>query len=118
MGPPVSRDPREALTPLAWARIIAWQRHLHRWPGHVSSPGKDTYTGLGEHTSMATTQHVSATIYAPPHTEPQPTDAELAVVFRGDGEPQTARGLMRQLEAFEGEVGMVPDSYDRRGTVE
>jgi threonine aldolase len=41
----------------------------------------------------------------------------MAVVFRGDGEPQTARGLIRQLEAFAGEVGIVPDSFARGGTV-
>jgi len=67
---------------------------------------------------MATTHHASTTVHAPPHPEPQPTDTDLAVVFRGDGEPQTARGLMRQLEAFEGEVGIVPDSFARGGTVE
>jgi threonine aldolase len=67
---------------------------------------------------MAIMQHASTPVYAPLHTEPQPTDADVAVVFRGDGEPQTARGLMRRLAAFEDEVGIVPDSFARGGTVE
>jgi threonine aldolase len=67
---------------------------------------------------MATTHHASTTVHAPPHIEPQPTDTDLAVVFRGDGEPHTVRGLMRQLEAFEDEAGIVADSYTRGGTVE
>src|SRR5262247_3827605 len=50
--------------------------------------------------------------------QPQPTDADIAVVLRGDGEPQTAQGLMRRLQAFEGEVGIAPDSFARGGTVE
>jgi threonine aldolase len=53
----------------------------------------------------------------PPGPEPQPTDAE-AVVFRGDGEPQTARRWLHQLEAFERAVGLAPDTYTRGGTVE
>jgi threonine aldolase len=40
------------------------------------------------------------------------------VVFRGDGEPHTAQGLIRQLATIEDEVGIVPDSYARGGTVE
>jgi len=83
-----------------------------------SLSGKDTCTVAGEHTLMATTHHASPTVHAPSHAEPRPTDAGIAVVFRGDGEPQTARGLLRQLEAFEGEVGIVPDSFARGGTVE
>src|SRR5215510_10588463 len=50
--------------------------------------------------------------------QPQPTDADIAVVLRGDGEPQTAQGLMRQLQAFEDEIGLAPDSFARGGTVE
>jgi len=50
--------------------------------------------------------------------QPQPTDADIAVVLRGDGEPQTAQGLMRRLQAFESEVGIAPDSFARGGTVE
>src|SRR5438093_12309570 len=50
--------------------------------------------------------------------QPQPTDTDSAVVLRGDGEPQTAQGLMRRLQAFEDEVGMAPDSFARGGTVE
>jgi threonine aldolase len=42
----------------------------------------------------------------------------MAVVLRGDGEPQTAQGLMRQLQAFEDEIGIAPDSFARGGTVE
>ena len=67
---------------------------------------------------MSTTRHVSITGYAPPPTEPQPTEADIAVVFRGDGEPQTARELMRRLEAFEDDVGIAPDRYARGGTME
>jgi threonine aldolase len=50
--------------------------------------------------------------------QPQPTDTDIAVVLRGDGEPQTAQGLMRRLQAFEDEVGIAPDSFARGGTVE
>jgi threonine aldolase len=50
--------------------------------------------------------------------QPQPTDADISVVLRGDGEPQTAQGLMRRLQAFEDEVGIAPDSFARGGTVE
>jgi threonine aldolase len=53
-----------------------------------------------------------------PDTEPQPTDADSAVVFRGDGEPKTARGMLHQLDAFEMETGMALDSFTRGGTVE
>jgi threonine aldolase len=42
----------------------------------------------------------------------------MAGVLRGDGEPQTAQGLMRQLQAFEDEIGIAPDSFARGGTVE
>src|SRR5215467_7193944 len=50
--------------------------------------------------------------------QPQPTDADIAVVLRGDGEPQTAQGLMRKLQAFEDAIGIAPDSFARGGTVE
>src|SRR5215472_4664465 len=50
--------------------------------------------------------------------QPQPTDADIAVVLRGDGEPQTAQGLMRKLQAFEDAIGLAPDSFARGGTVE
>jgi threonine aldolase len=50
--------------------------------------------------------------------QPQPTDADSAVVLRGDGEPQTVPGLIRQLQAFEDTVGIAPDSFARGGTVE
>src|SRR5437660_4560860 len=49
--------------------------------------------------------------------QPQPTDADIAVVLRGDGEPQSAQELIRRLQAFAGEVGMAPDSFARGGTV-
>jgi threonine aldolase len=40
------------------------------------------------------------------------------VVFRGDGEPQTAQELIRRLQAFDGAVGIAPDSFARGGTVD
>src|SRR5919198_1165667 len=49
---------------------------------------------------------------------PQPTDADLAVVLRGDGEPQTTQGLIRRLATFEDGVGIAPDSFARGGTVD
>jgi threonine aldolase len=42
----------------------------------------------------------------------------MAVVLRGDGEPQTAQGLIQQLQAFQDGVGIAPDSFARGGTVE
>jgi threonine aldolase len=50
--------------------------------------------------------------------EPQPTDAEVAVVFRGDGEPKTARGMIQQIMAAEEKMGIAPDSFARGGMVE
>src|SRR5215471_7296812 len=50
--------------------------------------------------------------------QPQPTDTDIAVVLRGDGEPQTAQGLLRRLQAFEDEVGIAPDSFAPGGPVE
>ena len=35
--------------------------------------------------------------------QPQPTDTDIAVVLRGEGEPQTTQGLLRRLQAFEDE---------------
>ena len=67
---------------------------------------------------MSTTRHISTTGYAPLLTEPQPTESDIAVVFRGDGEPQTAQGLIRQLADFEGDVGIASDRFARGGTVE
>lgn len=49
---------------------------------------------------------------------PQPTDTEIAVVLRGDGEPQTPHGLLCRLQTFEDEVGIALDSFARGGTVE
>jgi threonine aldolase len=49
--------------------------------------------------------------------QPQLTDADVAVVFRGDGEPQTAQELIRRLQAFDSAVGLAPDSFARGGTV-
>src|SRR5919201_850321 len=49
--------------------------------------------------------------------QPQPTDADSAVVLRGDGEPQTAQELLRRLQAFEDKIGIAPDSFARGGTV-
>jgi threonine aldolase len=49
--------------------------------------------------------------------EPQP-DTDEAVVLRGDGDPKTARGMIRQLAAFETDVGIVADNFTRGGTVE
>src|SRR5438093_10191304 len=49
--------------------------------------------------------------------QPQPTNTDIAVVLRGDGEPQSAHGLIRRLQAFEDEVGIAPDSFARGGTV-
>ncbi len=67
---------------------------------------------------MSTTPYVSTTGHASLPIEPQPTESDIAVVFRGDGEPQTARGLMRRLEAFESDVGIAPDRFACGGTVE
>jgi threonine aldolase len=49
--------------------------------------------------------------------QPQPTDAAIALVLRGDGEPQTVQGLIQQLQAFQDEIGIVPDSFASGGTV-
>ena len=67
---------------------------------------------------MSTAYRTSPTVHVLPDTEPQPTDTEIAVVFRGDGEPKTARGMLHQLDAFETANGMALDSFTRGGTVE
>ena len=67
---------------------------------------------------MSTAYRTSPTVHVLPDAEPQPTDTEIAVVFRGDGEPKTARGMLHQLDAFETENGMALDSFTRGGTVE
>ena len=45
-------------------------------------------------------------------------DSELAVVFRGDGEPKTPAGLVRSLADIESHGGLQADSYSLGGTVE
>jgi hypothetical protein len=73
---------------------------------------------LGENNAMSTAYRTSPTVHVLPDAEPQPTNAEIAVVFKGDGEPKTARGMLHQLDAFETETGMALDSFTRGGTVE
>ena len=46
------------------------------------------------------------------------SDSETAVVFRGDGEPKTPQGLIRQLSEFDAEVGIEADNFSLGGTVE
>ena len=48
----------------------------------------------------------------------QPADSELAVVFRGDGEPKTPAGLVESLADIESLGGLQVDSYSLGGTVE
>ncbi len=48
----------------------------------------------------------------------QPADSELAVVFRGDGEPKTPAGLLASLADIESRGGLQVDSYSLGGTVE
>ena len=48
----------------------------------------------------------------------QPVDSELAVVFRGDGEPKTPAGLVESLADIESQGGLQVDSYSLGGTVE
>jgi len=48
----------------------------------------------------------------------QPVDSELAVVFRGDGEPKTPAGLVESLDDIESQGGLQVDSYSLGGTVE
>lgn len=67
---------------------------------------------------MASTPRTSPTLTMPSHAEPQPTEAKIAVVFRGDGEPKTARGMLQQLDVFEQEAGIAPDNFTRGGAVE
>ena len=67
---------------------------------------------------MSTTPPVSLPGHALRHPQPQLTDTDVAVVFRGDGEPQTAREVIRRLQAFDEAVGIAPDSFARGGTVD
>jgi threonine aldolase len=67
---------------------------------------------------MSTSYHISSIVNALPHLESRPTEAESTVVFRGDGEPKTARSLLQRLEAFETDTGIALDSFSRGGTVE
>lgn len=67
---------------------------------------------------MSTTVPFIYTGPSAPVPEPQPTDAEQAVVLRGDGEPKTAQGLLAQLATFENDVGIALDNYSLGGTVE
>jgi threonine aldolase len=67
---------------------------------------------------MSISYHASPTVHTVPHTEPQPAEAESAVVFRGDGEPKTARSMLQRLDAFETDTGIALDSFSRGGTVE
>jgi threonine aldolase len=60
----------------------------------------------------------SSTTSVLPSAEPQATDAEIAVVFRGDGEPKSARGMIQQLMVAEEEMGIAPDNFARGGMVE
>ena len=48
----------------------------------------------------------------------QPADSELAVVFRGDGEPKTPAGLVESLADIESQGGLQADTYSLGGTVE
>jgi threonine aldolase len=66
---------------------------------------------------MPTTPQISLTGHAILHPQPQLTD-DVAVVFRGDGEPRTTQELIRRLQAFDGAVGIAPDSFTRGGTVD
>ena len=50
--------------------------------------------------------------------EPSPVDSEASVVFRGDGEPKTPRGLIRDLAALDADEGLEADTYTLGGTVE
>ena len=50
--------------------------------------------------------------------QPANSPDENSVVFRGDGEPKTPRGLLRQLSEFDAAVGLEPDNYSLGGTVE
>jgi len=43
--------------------------------------------------------------------------ADIAVVFRGDGEPSPPSNLMRDLAGVEAEIGFEPDSYSLGGNV-
>ena len=67
---------------------------------------------------MSAVQRQSVTVAEPRTDERQPTDSELSVVFKGDGEPKTARETMRRLSEFDETVGLEEDAYTMGGTVE
>ena len=50
-------------------------------------------------------------------TPRKPTDSEISVVFRGDGEPGTPGGVIRRIAEFEEKHGLERDSYSLGGTV-
>ena len=50
--------------------------------------------------------------------EREPTDSEVSVVFKGDGEPKTSEGTMRQLNEMASQGALEQDAYSRGGTVE
>lgn len=49
---------------------------------------------------------------------PVETSGKRTVVFRGDGEPKTPRGMLRRLVEIEAETEPEADSYSRGGAVE
>lgn len=52
-------------------------------------------------------------------TRPVASNSDTSVVFRGDGEPKTPQGLIRQLSEFDAEVGIIEaDNFSLGGTVE
>ena len=67
---------------------------------------------------MAITNRVSAEVKEAPLAGPQPSDSELSVVFRGDGEPNTPRRWVSALTEFDSEAGLESDAYTLGGTVE
>ena len=67
---------------------------------------------------MSAAQRQSVTVAEPLTDERQPTHSGLSVVFKGDGEPKTARETMRSLSEFEETVGLEEDTYTLGGTVE
>ncbi len=66
---------------------------------------------------MATIPQAILTTDSTPHAAPDTTDPDRTVVFRGDGEPKTARGMLAQLAAWEHTTGILPDDFSRGGTV-
>ncbi len=47
-----------------------------------------------------------------------PRDSDLSVVFRGDGEPKTTKGVLERLADFEARYGLEADSFSVGGTIE